>query len=99
MALIECRECKNQVSDTAKACPNCGAPIANFLQSKSRGVSILLALLLGGIGAHKFYLERPFQGLLYLVFCWTFIPVIISLIEALNFMFMSQRTFAERYCS
>jgi len=24
MALIECKECGNQVSDKAKSCPNCG---------------------------------------------------------------------------
>lgn len=28
MALIECGECKRQVSDKAPACPGCGAPIA-----------------------------------------------------------------------
>lgn len=27
MALINCPECGKQVSSTAKACPNCGAPI------------------------------------------------------------------------
>lgn len=98
MALIDCKECKSQVSDAAKACPKCGAPVYEPVPTKSRGVSILLALFLGGIGAHKFYLERPLQGLIYLVFCWTFIPAIIAMIEALNFAFMSQRTFAERYC-
>lgn len=29
MALIECGECKRQVSDKAPACPGCGAPIAS----------------------------------------------------------------------
>jgi hypothetical protein len=29
MALIECKECSKQVSDSAAACPNCGAPIAS----------------------------------------------------------------------
>jgi uncharacterized membrane protein YdbT with pleckstrin-like domain len=29
MALIECPECKTQVSDAATACPKCGYPIAN----------------------------------------------------------------------
>ncbi len=24
MALVECKECKHQVSDSAKTCPNCG---------------------------------------------------------------------------
>lgn len=28
MALIECKECSKQVSDSAAACPNCGAPVA-----------------------------------------------------------------------
>jgi len=28
MALMECPECKHQVSDKAPACPKCGAPIA-----------------------------------------------------------------------
>lgn len=29
MALIECPECKNQISDKASACPKCGVPIAS----------------------------------------------------------------------
>lgn len=40
-----------------------------------------LAFFLGGIGAHKFYLEQTPAGVLYLVFCWTFIPAVISFIE------------------
>ena len=27
MALIKCKECANEVSDQAKACPKCGAPV------------------------------------------------------------------------
>ncbi|MGH8770148.1 MAG: hypothetical protein ACREV2_03065 [Burkholderiales bacterium] len=27
MALIECPECKDRVSDTARSCPHCGAPV------------------------------------------------------------------------
>ncbi|EIW6571519.1 zinc ribbon domain-containing protein [Escherichia coli] len=27
MALINCRECGNQISDTANSCPHCGAPL------------------------------------------------------------------------
>ena len=32
MSLINCPECKKQVSDQAPACPNCGAPIASSLK-------------------------------------------------------------------
>ncbi len=28
MALVKCAECEGQVSDKAKSCPHCGAPIA-----------------------------------------------------------------------
>jgi primosomal protein N' len=31
MALINCPECKNQVSSTATSCPKCGAPIAGLM--------------------------------------------------------------------
>ena len=27
MALVDCHECHKQVSDTARICPNCGAPV------------------------------------------------------------------------
>lgn len=30
MALIKCKECGKEVSNTAKACPNCGASIQNL---------------------------------------------------------------------
>jgi TM2 domain-containing membrane protein YozV len=65
--------------------------------TKSKGVAILLALLLGGFGAHKFYLGRPIWGVLYLIFCWTFIPALIAIFEAINYAFMSRYTFERRY--
>ncbi|MDY0117646.1 MAG: zinc ribbon domain-containing protein [Sulfurimonadaceae bacterium] len=37
MALIECPECKNQVSEYALTCPNCGTPIARTEENKSDG--------------------------------------------------------------
>lgn len=36
---------------------------------------------LGGFGAHKFYAGNTGLGILYLLFCWTYIPAIISIIE------------------
>ena len=33
MALIECSECRRQVSDKAASCPGCGAPIAQTAAS------------------------------------------------------------------
>jgi TM2 domain-containing membrane protein YozV len=64
---------------------------------KNRTTAGLLALLLGGIGVHKFYLDRPGQGLLYLLFCWTFIPSFIALIEAIMYFSMSDAAFNAAY--
>lgn len=46
-------------------------------------VYIILALLLGGIGVHKFYAGKTGAGILYLIFCFTFIPAVLAFIEAI----------------
>lgn len=43
---------------------------------------VLLAVVLGSLGAHHFYLRRPVLGVLYLLFSWTSIPFFLGLIEA-----------------
>jgi len=64
---------------------------------KSKTVAALLAFFLGGLGVHKFYLGSPGLGILYLIFCWTFIPAIIALIETIMFLFMSDEDFNRKY--
>lgn len=49
---------------------------------KDAAVGVLLAIFLGGFGVHHFYLRRDGRGLLYLLFCWTGIPMILGWIEA-----------------
>ncbi|MEO3153646.1 TM2 domain-containing protein [Turicibacter sanguinis] len=44
-------------------------------------IYILLILFLGGIGAHKFYAGKYGMGILYLIFCWTGIPVLCSIVD------------------
>lgn len=53
---------------------------------KSKGVAAALAIFLGTIGAHRFYLGSYGMGLLYLVFCWTGIPTIAGIIEGLVYL-------------
>jgi TM2 domain-containing membrane protein YozV len=43
---------------------------------------VLLALLLGGIGAHRFYMGEIGWGVVYLLFSWTAIPMFVGFIEA-----------------
>ncbi len=52
------------------------------VQKRNPVVAVVLALFLGGIGAHKFYLGQTGMGILYLVFCWTYIPAIVAFFEA-----------------
>jgi len=59
--------------------------------------TILIALFLGGLGIHKFYLNKPGQGILYLLFCWTWIPSIIAFLEVLSYLSMSDKAFEKRY--
>jgi len=53
------------------------------LKLVNKVVYILLALFLGGIGIHKFYAGKSGAGILYVIFCWTFIPCILAFIEAI----------------
>jgi TM2 domain-containing membrane protein YozV len=48
---------------------------------KTKLTASLLAILLGGLGAHKFYLGDTNLGVVYLIFCWTLIPLVLGIIE------------------
>jgi TM2 domain-containing membrane protein YozV len=64
---------------------------------RSKSTAGILALLLGGLGAHKFYLGRTGQGLLYLIFFWTFIPALLGFIEGIVYLTMSDANFNAKY--
>ncbi|MDP9740674.1 UNVERIFIED_ORG: TM2 domain-containing membrane protein YozV [Bacillus sp. B2I3] len=50
---------------------------------KSKTVGYLLALLLGGLGIHHFYYRNYLRGVLYLLFCWTYVPIFLGWIDLL----------------
>jgi len=58
---------------------------------------MVIAFLFGGIGLHRFYLCQNGYGFLYLIFCWTFIPLGLAFLDALIFLFMSPNRFNEKY--
>jgi TM2 domain-containing membrane protein YozV len=49
---------------------------------KNATTGVMLAVLLGGIGAHRFYLGETGKGILYFSFWWSFIPAFIAIFEA-----------------
>lgn len=64
---------------------------------KSKIIAAILALLLGGLGVHKFYLGQTGLGILYLIFCWTFIPGILAFIDAIVLFCSSDENFEIKY--
>ena len=64
---------------------------------KDKNVAAILALFLGSLGVHKFYLGRIGAGVLYLIFSITFIPSILGLIDFFVLALMDQDEFQRRY--
>ncbi|MCJ1656673.1 TM2 domain-containing protein [Staphylococcus sp. NRL 16/872] len=60
----------------------------------NKTIYVLLAIFLGGVGIHKFYADKVWQGVFHLVFFWTFIPTIISIIHGIITIFTTK---ADRY--
>lgn len=67
------------------------------MEKKEKLTAGLLALFVGGLGIHKFYLKDDKTGILYLVFCWTGVPAILALIDAINILTMSDDDFNAKY--
>lgn len=61
MALIKCKECGHMVSDKAKACPNCGCPVSEMMESPVaektirkwnwKSIAIIAGILAVGVSA------------------------------------------------
>ena len=64
---------------------------------KSRFTAAILAFLLGGWGIHRFYLGQPKKGILYLLFCWTFIPSVIAFADFIIWIIMSDKEWNMKY--
>jgi len=102
-----CSECGALIKLKAEICPKCGVRQMNPPSSinlgplvpngKSRIAAALFAFFLGGFGGHKFYLGQIGMGILYLLFCWTFIPALVAFIEFILFLTMSDETFNQKY--
>lgn len=91
-----CHACGAAIDPRAEICPRCGvrqAP-AGAGWGKDRALTILLALLLGNFGVHRFYLGDVVWGIVYLVFFWTGIPGIVAWFEALYFLIRSDADWA-----
>lgn len=97
---VACPQCGHPVAANAEAASTtpsapAAAPIANG-PIKSKLAAGLFAILLGGIGVHKFYLGRIGLGIVYALFWWTWIPSIIGLIEGILYLSQSDEEFSQK---
>ena len=77
--------------------PGVGQPLANpYTPAKSRVTAGVLGILLGGIGIHKFYLGKVGLGVVYILFCWTYVPAIIGLVEGIIYLTQNDQDFAAK---
>jgi TM2 domain-containing membrane protein YozV/Tfp pilus assembly major pilin PilA len=93
--MVHCRGCGADIHRTAASCPKCGATQRTQRQ-KSKVAAGVLALLLGGLGIHRFYLGQ-WWGIFYLLFFWTWIPGLIALVEGIVFLCSSQEGWDAKY--
>jgi TM2 domain-containing membrane protein YozV len=64
---------------------------------KDKGTAAILAFFLGPFGIHRFYLGQAGLGVVYLLFCWTPVIWIISVIDFLAFLLGSTHSFDLKY--
>jgi TM2 domain-containing membrane protein YozV len=113
----QCPTCAQPVAPGQVACGTCGQPMPALGgppggAPKDKTVAGILGILLGGFGAHKFYLGRTTSGTLMLagsifgVCCGSFLIIpllfpmvfgVIGLIEGILYLTKSDQEFQQTY--
>lgn len=69
------------------AVPRAPAPVVH---TKRKRTAALLALFLGGVGAHKLYLRQRGAAVVYLLFCWSLAPAILGIVDFIGLLAMTE---------
>lgn len=100
-----CQNCGSATAADREVCRHCGVALGNKTE-KSRVVAGIFALLLGGIGAHKFYLGYNEEAIITLVISVvgllfaavpTMIIYIITIIEGVIYLLKNEEDFQYTY--
>ena len=95
----QCPSCNSVIDSNAVDCPRCGVrqPDSVYQDPKNRPIAIVLALLLGGFGIHRFYVGPIAWGIAYLIFFWTGIPAFLAWLEAIYWLTRNDVEWAQKY--
>ena len=95
---IYCPACGAVIDRDAERCPACDSeqPV-QATANLDRVTAAILAIVLGGLGAHKFYLGETTTGVVYLCFVWTLVPVFLGIIEGIIYLTTSDEDFQRKY--
>lgn len=101
-----CPKCGHPMHSTATPPPNRfadqpsaghgNAPVAP-VSSKDKTTAGILALLIGGLGVHYFYLGKTVAGIVFLLLCCTGIPSILAFIQGILMLTMTDEQFEAKY--
>lgn len=92
-----CTDCGVLIDKQAEVCPQCGVRQYSGGNSSDKIVAGIFALILGGLGAHKFYQGNITYGVLYLCFFWTGIPALIGFIEGILMLIADDAEYERTY--
>ena len=67
------------------------------LPAKNKVLAGILAIFLGCLGIHKFYLGKKWAGVLCILFFWTYIPTFAGVIEGIFILAQSDEKFKKKY--
>ncbi len=97
-----CENCGTSITPGAAVCLNCGCAVSKPTSEKLKILAGVLAILVGSLGIHNFYLGYTKKGVIQLVvslaLSWTFVaPLAVgvwAIIDAVN-IFTGKTTDAE----
>ena len=64
---------------------------------RNKSTATILSFFFGTLGFQKFYLGESNKGVVSILFCWTFIPLLIGLIDFIKLATMNDVKFNDRY--